>query len=111
MSDNQKTKKKHLIIFGLVSLLAVLLCLAAVLATAFSLITEGVYEFEEEPVPSMSELPQNTSQALSYIKGLAAAATDDTHVFVKTSATARIDEQSIVTDAAQPLRDVLLYMK
>ena len=114
MSDKhneQKTKKKQLVIFGLVSFIAVLLCLASVLATAFSLMTEGVYEFESEPAQSLSPLPQTQAQVISSLKTLAQAATDDTRVYIKTSTDLRIDDESITFDGSDTQLSVLMYMK
>lgn len=115
MADNaQKTgsQRKRFVIFGLISLLALLLCIAIVVVFSLKLTTEGVYDLAEDTqVQSATELPQTPKATADYLKALLAKVNDDTRVFVNRYIDVGVDESSITFSGSEHELKALKFMK
>ncbi|NMP36676.1 MAG: hypothetical protein GX051_00910 [Clostridiales bacterium] len=109
--ENAKSQKKRIILFVSLSLASVVLCTAVVIGVALSLITEGVYEFKEPERPSMTALPENDADTVSFLSSLLAQACDDKTVCVNTYTELSVDDESVKYSGSAEERSILLYAK
>ncbi len=109
-AQKAKKQKKQIILFGLSSALALVVCMATVLAVAFSLISD-VYEFEPQTVESLSPLPETKSETVDFLSALVADAKDNSVVCVSTQTSVDVDTQTIEFDGSENELNVLLHMK
>ncbi|MCR5484631.1 MAG: Ig-like domain-containing protein [Clostridiales bacterium] len=101
MSDNaeKKTKpisqKKRIALFVLISTAAMLICIGVVIGVAFSLITDGVYEFPEDIKESKTQMPTDAVGMLMYLTDVTNSAFNNNIVYINTSVEAEIKKDSI----------------
>ncbi len=102
-------QKKRMLVFGLCSLVSLVVCTSVVLLVAFSMITEGVYEFEAEHTTSKTPLPQSDADKLAFLSRLVNDASDNTLVRVDSSTD--VKAENLICDGTQSEQGALAYMQ
>lgn len=106
-----KKQKKQIIGFVAASVIALVICIVAIMVVAFSLITEGNYKFPVQPAESLTECPTDKAQTLEYFKQLIDSTKDNKKTYVNTSTDISVDDSSVVTDGAENLKSLLMFIK
>lgn len=109
-AQKAKKQKKQILLFGLSSALALVVCMATVLVVAFSLISD-VYEFEPQTVESLTPLPETKGETVDFLSELVAGAKNNNVVCVSTQTSVGIDTSDIEFDGSENELNVLLHMK
>lgn len=108
-AEKAVSQKKRMLVFGLCSLAALVICMSSVLLVAFSLITEGVYEFPEERAPSAVPLPGSGADTVACLENLVSGADDSSVVRVDTKTEVGIE--NLYCDGSKSELAALGYMK
>lgn len=83
MADKNISQKKRIVLFVLMSALAMIVCLGVVMGVAVSLMTDGVYEFPEEE--KTYAVPGNGKETVNFVLNAVENAKDENTVYVDTS--------------------------
>ncbi|NLA77201.1 MAG: hypothetical protein GX851_05145 [Clostridiales bacterium] len=111
-AEKNMGQKKRILMFVSLSFLSVLLCTAVVIGVALSLITEGVYDFDNEPhIPSATVMPENADDTVEFLSSLLANASDDKIVYINSRVDAEIDDDSVEYSGTQSEKEILMYAK
>ena len=106
---NRAGQRKRFVIFGIVSAAALVLCTAAVIGVALSLITEGAYVFpkEDEGVVSLTPCPAEGADTVNFLDGLIRKATDDRTVYVDNDTSVHCENAAVTGGDGE---DAMLYL-
>lgn len=83
MNDNKMSQKKRVILFVLLSAVAMIICLGVVMGVAVSLMTDGVYEFPEEE--KTYTVPGKGQETVDFVLSAVENAGDGNTVYLNTS--------------------------
>ena len=116
LSDNEATlkarkQKKQIGIFIAASVTALAVCMVAVLVVAFSLITEGTYEFPVEPVESLTACPTDKAGTVQFLNRLLDATHDNKKTYVNTSTDVSVDDSTVTVSGSDVQKSLLMYLK
>ncbi len=109
--NKSMSRKKVIIIFALCSVLALIICMTSVLAVAFSLITEGTYEFDNERAESLTAIPADNDGMVDYLEKITGKAKNNIVTRFNRSIEISVDEGSFETDNSEADKAVLTYVK
>ncbi len=107
--EKVESQKKRLVIFGLFSVIALVLCTGVVLGVALSLVTEGVYEFDVPAAESLTAMPETDVQTVDFLAKLIDSAKDGKRVYADVSTDIYVENISL--DGSESERSVLNYMQ
>lgn len=105
---NPSGNKKRIFIFIGVMIVSVTVCMCAVLAAAFSLITEGVYEFPDEKAVTYSEITE-VEDIMQLLTDACESVTDTSRTFVNTRTELSVDDDGITSSSGNTA--LLEYVK
>ncbi len=105
-----KKKKNNVMVFAAGTVIALCVCMAAVLLVAFSLVTEGTYEIKTEPAV-MTPQPQTPEAVLSYCLDTVNRSEDFKTVTVDSETAVSIENPGYTADHGENGTAVMDYIK
>ena len=103
----EMSQKKRVVVFVLISALAMVICLGVVMGVAISLMTDGVYEFEE--VVKEYKAPKDGQGTVDFVLAAIEEAKDENVVYLNTWVNQSID--NLEYSGSESERKLLDHMK
>lgn len=107
----KKQQRKRFLVFGLSSGLALLICVAVVIAVTFSQVTEGIYEFPEEAAQLKIDKPADAHEAMELLTRLLAESEDNSKTYFDKKTELEVDYSSVEYSGSSAELNLLHHFK